>query len=301
MSHVFISYSHIDQTRVNDLADKLRATGFSVWQDVTGIPGGSLWREQIQKGINEAGAVVVCWSSAAAASTWVGEEIQLAIVKGKPIIPYRLDDTPLSDDLTLRQALHWSSTHAELFKTLPPDLRRRRLGFDATQRMDAHANAETWEIDADHALTRVPLLQSSYCAASVIAPPDAILKQPDALYVCLQYFREVDKTFISEVYRHWLQQPEGAFVGVHVTAPTTYDNKYWLDDHSPAMWLDAIDTAVEAVRALSETRKPTLHIFAIAPNVLMYGIGQRLYRFWTAHLYNRVGTGYVRVYTLHES
>jgi hypothetical protein len=61
MTHVMVSYKRADEPRVALLVKALRASGFDVWWDQA-LPGGESWRENIQKAIDEAGCVVVCWS-----------------------------------------------------------------------------------------------------------------------------------------------------------------------------------------------------------------------------------------------
>jgi len=61
MSHVMVSYKREDEPRVAVLVRALRANGLEIWWDQA-LPGGEAWRENIQKGIDDAGCVVVCWS-----------------------------------------------------------------------------------------------------------------------------------------------------------------------------------------------------------------------------------------------
>jgi hypothetical protein len=82
MSDVFISYSHKDTDFVRDLVRFVEAEGFSVWWDHT-IPPGKTWDDVIARGIREAKACIIIWSSDSVISDWVKEEATLAKEGGK--------------------------------------------------------------------------------------------------------------------------------------------------------------------------------------------------------------------------
>jgi len=305
MSYVFFSYSRKDRERAKEIVDGLRARGVVVWQDISDIRGGANWLTSIQKGLDGAALVLVLWSASASASNWVREEVQLAKVKNKVVVPYRLDDTPLSDDLTMTNALRTDERIETLMAHLPKDIIRRKLPFDAARNLGAQAS-KIWEPETGLSLASVPLLQSSFCAAHVVGAPETAVRQPGTLWVCVQFTREANQNAISEVYRVYLSERDDdtpPFVALHITGPVNYDDKYMLDNDNPAQWQDAMDTTVSAIQRLSETRYPLLNVMSVAPAALMMGIGSKLWRFWTAHLYNYVPNGkppYRRVLTLQQ-
>jgi hypothetical protein len=75
LSDIFISYAREDRGRAKQLAEALKAQGWSVFWDRT-IPPGKTWREVIAKALHEARCVVVAWSEASIASGWVHEEAE---------------------------------------------------------------------------------------------------------------------------------------------------------------------------------------------------------------------------------
>jgi len=91
MKHVMVSYKREDEPRVAALIRALMQHGLTVWWD-QGLPGGEEWRANIEKALNEAGCVVVCWShgSVGAEGEFVRDEAARA--KGRGIlVPVRLD------------------------------------------------------------------------------------------------------------------------------------------------------------------------------------------------------------------
>ncbi|HYB58465.1 MAG TPA: toll/interleukin-1 receptor domain-containing protein, partial [Alphaproteobacteria bacterium] len=61
MSDLFISYSRLDQERVEKLAQALERAGLSVWWDRR-IKSGESFDRVIEQAIAEAKAVIVAWS-----------------------------------------------------------------------------------------------------------------------------------------------------------------------------------------------------------------------------------------------
>ena len=85
MSDIFISYSSADRDRARLFADALSEHGWSVWWDRE-IPPGKQFDEVIEQALDSARCVVVLWSQASAASTWVKTEAGEALQR-KSLIP----------------------------------------------------------------------------------------------------------------------------------------------------------------------------------------------------------------------
>jgi hypothetical protein len=90
VSDLFISYSRLDQDRVEKLAQALERAGLSVWWDRR-IKSGDSFDRVIEHAIAEAKAVIVAWSRHSTDSTWVRAEAGFALEKSK-LVPVRLDD-----------------------------------------------------------------------------------------------------------------------------------------------------------------------------------------------------------------
>lgn len=88
---VFLSYARADRTRVQKLVTALEAAGLDVWWD-SAIETGSRFSADIERELQAADAVVVAWSAAASASTWVLDEAGIGRDRGR-LAPVLLDGT----------------------------------------------------------------------------------------------------------------------------------------------------------------------------------------------------------------
>ena len=91
MSQVFISYSREDEAVARRVARALEADGLEVWWDAD-LPAHRAYSEVIESRLQEAEAVVVLWSKAAAKSQWVRAEADFARSAGK-LVQAGLDGT----------------------------------------------------------------------------------------------------------------------------------------------------------------------------------------------------------------
>ena len=95
MADVFISYASEDRNRVRPLADALQQRGFKVWWDRS-LAAGHDYTAVIERELKSAKAVIVVWTQASAASTFVRDEAGRARDEGR-LVPVMLDrvDIPL--------------------------------------------------------------------------------------------------------------------------------------------------------------------------------------------------------------
>lgn len=89
MADVFLSYASEDRQRVRPLAEALQARGISVWWD-RALGAGEDYASVITRELRAAKAVVVVWTEASAASTFVRDEAGRARDEGR-LIPVLLD------------------------------------------------------------------------------------------------------------------------------------------------------------------------------------------------------------------
>lgn len=134
---VFLSYASEDEERVEALSAALGKAGFETWFDKDGLRGGDRWDEEIPRALNESDYVVVVQSAALDKKvfSYVNKEIALACERQKLarrgirfIIPVRIDDSPLLEDLEEIQSidLRGSNGVQELISAIVRDLGRRR-------------------------------------------------------------------------------------------------------------------------------------------------------------------------------
>ncbi len=90
MTDVFISYKSEDRAAVDKLVSALEADGLRVWWDQH-IPANATWETSIERALENAKAVVVCWSRASVASENVKAEARRARQQGRLLQAF-LDD-----------------------------------------------------------------------------------------------------------------------------------------------------------------------------------------------------------------
>src|SRR3990170_7614139 len=77
MSDIFISYARSTDHQAEQVAQALRAQGYSVWRD-DDLPAHRTYADVIEERLKAAKAVVVIWSAEAAKSQWVRAEADAA-------------------------------------------------------------------------------------------------------------------------------------------------------------------------------------------------------------------------------
>src|ERR1700680_4720278 len=90
MADIFISYSKGSQAQTQQLADELRAKGFTVWYDTSLLPGDS-FRDVITSELAQARAAIVIWTADSVKSDWVCSEASRARAR-RVLIPLRSED-----------------------------------------------------------------------------------------------------------------------------------------------------------------------------------------------------------------
>jgi hypothetical protein len=120
---VFISHSSGDATVAERLATALEAAGCRCWIAPRDIPPGSSWVAGIAAGIEGSRALAVLLTARSINSGHLIREVELAINKGVPVIPVRLDDTPLAAGLEyLLSSVQWINVAGD-----PPDVQAAKV------------------------------------------------------------------------------------------------------------------------------------------------------------------------------
>ncbi|MCK6579570.1 MAG: TIR domain-containing protein [Anaerolineae bacterium] len=87
-SHVFMSYSRQDIAFVRRFARDLQVKNVNVWIDKLGLkPGTPDWEQTLRDAIREARAILLVASESSRRSPYVGDELAIARMYGKPIYP----------------------------------------------------------------------------------------------------------------------------------------------------------------------------------------------------------------------
>ena len=124
LATLFISYSRKDSEFAHRVADDLRAAGYSVWVDISGLRGGQRWVQEIDKAVRACDAFVLVISPDSMASSWVTDETLLARQLKKQIIPIMWQEAELPVHLVGIHYVDFRGSYddavQELYKALPP-------------------------------------------------------------------------------------------------------------------------------------------------------------------------------------
>ena len=120
---VFLSYSKPEKLRVQRLAERLQAAGVRVWYDEWAIKPEDNIFLAVEKGLEEARALVLCLSPAALGSEWVGLERSTVLFRdpsnaGRRFIPLLLTDCNLPGTLKGYKYVDFIQESDETFKEL---------------------------------------------------------------------------------------------------------------------------------------------------------------------------------------
>jgi molecular chaperone DnaK len=106
---LFVSFAHVDEVRVEEFAEILRAGGFDPWWDDRLEPGDE-WKVELRNRIAACDAFVCMLSTDAVESEWCRWELDQAAKLSKPIIPILLrTGTPIPPTLNKLQFLDASA------------------------------------------------------------------------------------------------------------------------------------------------------------------------------------------------
>ncbi len=82
MADIFLSYARSDRDWVKRLVRALEQEGYSIWWDLA-VEAGSEFASEIERELDEARAVIACWSAASSKSRWVRDEAEQGSTEGK--------------------------------------------------------------------------------------------------------------------------------------------------------------------------------------------------------------------------
>jgi TolB-like protein/Flp pilus assembly protein TadD len=103
-AEVFVSYSRDDESRVFDLAAKLRAAGVSLWIDQGALDGATQWSEQIVNALESAKVLLLMVTESAVRSDNVAKEVVLVSERKGHILPVYLEPTVIPSTLKYQLA-----------------------------------------------------------------------------------------------------------------------------------------------------------------------------------------------------
>jgi formylglycine-generating enzyme required for sulfatase activity len=121
---VFISYSHADSRFVDELADKLKASGVDVWIDKWKFKVGDSITHKINEGIGASDFLIIVLSCASVKSKWVREELNAALIKNVEeekhafILPVLIEEWKIPPLLQHRKYANFKDDPEQAFQKL---------------------------------------------------------------------------------------------------------------------------------------------------------------------------------------
>jgi len=105
---VFISYSSKDKPVADAVCAAVEAHGVRCWIAPRDVMAGKPYGEALIEAINSARALVLVFSANANQSTHIAKEVERAVSKGIPIVPFRIQDVMPSKSLDyFIGSVHW--------------------------------------------------------------------------------------------------------------------------------------------------------------------------------------------------
>lgn len=95
---VFISYSSAEYNEAKQIAKRIEAAGYGYWMAPESIEGGKSYAQQIPQAIHGAEVILVVLSQKAMDSKWVAKEVDRAINENKRVMPFLIEDAPMTDE-----------------------------------------------------------------------------------------------------------------------------------------------------------------------------------------------------------
>ena len=105
---VFVSYSADDKPTADAVCATLENKGIRCWFAPRDILPGVDWGGAIIEAINASRAMVLVYSAKANDSPQIKREVERAVHRGLPVIPFRIEDVPMSPTLEFFMSMpHW--------------------------------------------------------------------------------------------------------------------------------------------------------------------------------------------------
>jgi len=105
---VFISFAVEDETTAEAVSATLEASGIRCWIAPRDVLAGTDYAQAIVEAITQSRVMVLVFSSRANHSPHVRREVERAVNTGIPIVPFRIEDVPLSPSLEyFIGPVHW--------------------------------------------------------------------------------------------------------------------------------------------------------------------------------------------------
>jgi len=109
---VFLSHSSRDAEVAQLIVSELERRGWKCWVAPRDIAPGTTWAAAIVQGLDNSRLMVLVYSPAADQSQQVLREIQRAVTRNMPILPFRLQDFAMSQEMQyFLGTTHWLNAY----------------------------------------------------------------------------------------------------------------------------------------------------------------------------------------------
>ena len=108
MAKVFISYAYLNKDLADDVVQKLESNGVACWYAPRNIAPGQEWVTAINDAIEEASIFLLLYTEQSNESRQVANEVALAFNAGKILLPLRMSEVPMSNEIKYYMTrVHW--------------------------------------------------------------------------------------------------------------------------------------------------------------------------------------------------
>ena len=117
---VFLSYSNVDRPIADQIVEHLENQNLACWIAPRNVTPGQSWANEIVSAIKQCRVFLLVFTKSSNKSKQVIREVEQAIDNNCIIIPFRVDDVPMSNELKYFLAtLHWfDASNAEVVRKL---------------------------------------------------------------------------------------------------------------------------------------------------------------------------------------
>jgi hypothetical protein len=153
---VFVSYSQPDRLCAFDIVERLEASGIGVWVAPRDIAPSADWAEEIVDAIGRARLMVLVFSSHCNGSPQVRREVERAVHRDLPILPFRVEEV-----MPARSLEYFLSTQHWLDAFTPPrEAHYERLLENVRKRLTVETRESARADRRDGATLEVPDIDS---------------------------------------------------------------------------------------------------------------------------------------------
>jgi hypothetical protein len=132
--HVFISHAEEDKQKAEQVCGYLESAGFPCWIAPRDVTPGASYGKAIVAAINASAALLLLHSASSSASGFVSAEVERAVSKKVPVIPVKLDTSPLSEDIEIFVSLRqWLDASRGLLDSYLPLIAKSLVALGLTQ------------------------------------------------------------------------------------------------------------------------------------------------------------------------